>query len=221
MVLIITILMVTTTMVVTEARTARHGEMQNSKAAQRANFLDQRAETVTLDLNMESLLRAEFEALVQALGELREAFEKARLWTGSTQQVAEMMEYRKSFVSTLENTRILQERAEAGHVDAQVNLGFLYYKGDIVKQSDEKAVEWWEKAAMKGYSYAQHNLGGMYHDGRGVEQNHKKAVELYTMAAMQGQVEAFLLLCFGSGFLIQGTSRIRLCRGGLLTQSLK
>ena len=56
MVLIITILMMTTTMVVAEARTARHGEMQNSKAAQRANFLDQRAETVTLDLNMESLL---------------------------------------------------------------------------------------------------------------------------------------------------------------------
>ena len=128
-------------MVVTEARTARHGELQNSKTAQSANFLDQRVDTVTLDLNVESQLKAEFAALVQALGELREAFEKARLWKGSKQQVAEMTQHRKSFELTLANTRTLQERAEAGHVDAQVNLGFMYYKGNTVEQSDATAAQ--------------------------------------------------------------------------------
>ena len=55
-----------------------------------------------------------------------------------------------------------------GLAGAQCNLGIMYDDGHGVKQSYEKAVEWYGKAAKQGYAGAQCNLGFMYYNGHGV-----------------------------------------------------
>ena len=59
-----------------------------------------------------------------------------------------------------------------------------------LQQDNEKAFEWWKKAAKQGVAHAQCNLGFMYHNGHGVDVNYKKAIEWYEKAAKQGYAEA-------------------------------
>ena len=44
----------------------------------------------------------------------------------------------------------IQERAEAGDVDAQNNLGEMYETGDGVPRDFAKAIEWYRKSAEQG-----------------------------------------------------------------------
>ena len=62
----------------------------------------------------------------------------------------------------------------------------MYEDGTGVEQSDEKAVEWWQKAAEQGFASAQYKLGYMYYHGYGIEESYEKAVEWYQKAAEQG-----------------------------------
>ena len=62
----------------------------------------------------------------------------------------------------------------------------MYENGHGVKQSYEKAVEWYAKAAKQGHAYAQCNLGNMYENGHGVKQSDSDAIRWYGMAAKQG-----------------------------------
>ena len=50
-------------------------------------------------------------------------------------------------------------RAEQGDVDAQLNLGNMYFNGEGVPQDDKAAVKWYRLAAEQGNARAQHNLG--------------------------------------------------------------
>ena len=59
-----------------------------------------------------------------------------------------------------------------------------------MEQNDQKAVEWYRKAAEQGDASAQNNLGWMYQKGRGVEQNLSKAREWCQKAAAQGYERA-------------------------------
>ena len=86
--------------------------------------------------------------------------------------------------------------AMQGHAGAQCNLGVMYYNGHGVKQSYEKAVEWYAKAAKQGHASAQCNLGFMYENGHGVKQSYEKAVEWYGKAAKQGLAGAQCCLGF-------------------------
>lgn len=43
------------------------------------------------------------------------------------------------------------EAAEAGDINAQYNLGVMYEHGHGVKQSDQKASEWYQMAADSGH----------------------------------------------------------------------
>ena len=76
--------------------------------------------------------------------------------------------------------------AEQGHAQAQVNLGWCYESGTEVEKDEQKAVEWYQKAAEQGYANAQCNLGVCYEHGTGVEKDEQKAVEWYQKAAEQG-----------------------------------
>jgi hypothetical protein len=78
--------------------------------------------------------------------------------------------------------RELNAAAKSGDALAAFDLGVLYFKGEIVLQSDEKAVEWWRRAAKGGSTAARTALGGMYLEGRGVKQSDKKAAEWYRRA---------------------------------------
>ena len=62
----------------------------------------------------------------------------------------------------------------------------MYENGHGVKQSYEKAVEWYAKAAKQGQTDAQFNLGFMYANGHGVKQSDSDAIRWYGMAAKQG-----------------------------------
>ena len=80
--------------------------------------------------------------------------------------------------------------AEQGLAEAQVNLGFMYAKGQGVPQDDVEAVTWYRKAAEQGHAAAQFSLGYMYANGEGVPQNEVEAVRWYRKAAKQGLAAA-------------------------------
>ena len=88
------------------------------------------------------------------------------------------------------SVRYLNDLAERGYPDAQLNFGFLYEFGQGVGQSYAKAAEWYAKAAEQGYDIAQYSLGLAYSNGHGVSQDYVKAVEWYTKSAEQGYADA-------------------------------
>ena len=82
--------------------------------------------------------------------------------------------------------RGLQERADRGDVEAQTELGSLYYAGRGVPQDDDAAVRWTRLAAEQGYAPAQYNLGLLYFRSRGVLGDDAEAARWYRAAAEQG-----------------------------------
>jgi TPR repeat protein len=65
--------------------------------------------------------------------------------------------------------RLLRTTADQGHADAQNSLGFMYGKGEGVKQDFAEAARWFRKAADQGLAGAQYNLGVKYAHGQGVK----------------------------------------------------
>ncbi len=84
----------------------------------------------------------------------------------------------------------IEAAAEQGDMEAQFNLGLMYYDGEGTEVNYEKVLYWWEKAAEQGDVRAQFNVGSMYYDGEGTEVNYKKALYWYEKAAEQGDVDA-------------------------------
>lgn len=64
--------------------------------------------------------------------------------------------------------------------------------GNGVSEDDQKAREWFEKAAAQGNAWAQVLLGAMYHGGKGGLKDYQKAREWYEKAADQGNALAQL-----------------------------
>ena len=89
---------------------------------------------------------------------------------------------------------VLQAKAQAGDADAKLRLGEVYERGAGVKQSDEEAAKWYEKAASQGNSAAEVDLGVLLWSGRGVPEDKTKAVEWYRKAARQGNGSAMFNL---------------------------
>ena len=86
--------------------------------------------------------------------------------------------------------KLLLPLAEAGNVEAQSNLAWLYLNGAGVDQDTARAAGWYRKAAEQGNAYAQYNYADMCQQGQGVEQSDEQAVHWYRKAAMQGQGNA-------------------------------
>jgi TPR repeat protein len=80
--------------------------------------------------------------------------------------------------------------AEQGDAKAQLNLGFMYEKGQGVVQDYAESVKWYRKAAEQGRADAQTNLGFMYDEGPGVPQHSAEAVKWLRKAAEQGVAQA-------------------------------
>ena len=85
------------------------------------------------------------------------------------------------------NTKILSNQNTAAEI---YELGVAYYEGDSVPEDDDKAFEWYTKAADQGLDVAQLNIGGLYENGYGVPQDYDTAFEWYKKAADQGNQEA-------------------------------
>ena len=85
----------------------------------------------------------------------------------------------------------LRRRAESGNTAAECYIcGWRYANGRSVIQSDEKAVEWYRRAAEQGHAIAQYDLSWMYQHGRGVSQNSSEAAQWCRRAAKQGYADA-------------------------------
>ena len=81
----------------------------------------------------------------------------------------------------------LRELAEAGDLDAQIELGQRYQAGDGgVHQDYAEAVRWYRRSADQGHALGQAFLGFMYSNGRGVQQDYGEAVRWYRRSAEQG-----------------------------------
>ncbi len=89
----------------------------------------------------------------------------------------------------------LLERAEAGDVEAQFELGRRYTTGDDGTEKDAaEAARWFRKAAEQGEKRAQTNLAMSYAKGRGVARDDVEAVNWLFRAADQNHPRAMFLL---------------------------
>ena len=116
-------------------------------------------------------------------------------------------------ISAQEWSKELEKRAKGGEVEALVEVGNAYFKGNGVKRDLEKAAKCYYKAIQRGneevkenfYSFyskqlekyaksgdaqAQYEVGCAYQKGDGVDRNIKTAAEWYMMAADQGHEQA-------------------------------
>lgn len=94
-------------------------------------------------------------------------------------------------VSKEKATQYFQLATAQGHIDAQVQLGFLYYMGEGGLPGDkEKAYELFRDAAEKGNSMGQFRLGSMYYYGKGVIQDKAEALRLFKLSAEQDNPRA-------------------------------
>ena len=80
----------------------------------------------------------------------------------------------------------LLKAAEAGIVEAQSNLGQMYY----FEKNYQEAAYWLLKAAKENLASAQNNLAVMYSEGLGVKQNKERAIYWLQKAADQGDSTA-------------------------------
>lgn len=76
--------------------------------------------------------------------------------------------------------------AYLGDPEAEFKLAAIYSKGEGVPQSDEEALRWFERAALRGIPEAQYNVGVMHANGLGVERDVAEAARWYRMAAEEG-----------------------------------
>jgi TPR repeat protein len=79
-------------------------------------------------------------------------------------------------------------------MDAQNQLGLLYYDGRGVPQNFKQASVWFRKAAEQGHAGAQVNLGTLYFLGYGVSENNQEALFWFRKAAAQRDALAFAKL---------------------------
>jgi len=76
----------------------------------------------------------------------------------------------------------LSKAAMQGLADAQYSLGLIA----SANNNDEKAIQWWRRAAAQKYVKAQHNLAISYLTGKGVQANRDKAAQWFIQEAEQG-----------------------------------
>ncbi len=76
--------------------------------------------------------------------------------------------------------------AMKGHVEAQLNLGFMYNQGLGVPQDNIEAAKWYRQTAEQGLAEAQAELGTLYFHGLGVPQDFFEAEKWSRKAALQG-----------------------------------
>lgn len=97
--------------------------------------------------------------------------------------------------------RLFKQAANLGNIEAQANLGNLYYMGYGVEVDFYKAYYWYDKSANLGNAKAQCGLGSMYEEGEVVNKNIDSAIFWYKKSALQNNAKAQfnlgLLYCEG------------------------
>lgn len=80
--------------------------------------------------------------------------------------------------------------ARFGHIEAEIELGNMYYSGKFGAVNIKEAINWYLQAAAQGSDRAQYIMGNLYTQGKGVNKDAAKAFEWYCKAALQGHAVA-------------------------------
>ena len=88
-----------------------------------------------------------------------------------------------------EALRETYEKAKAGDMNAQYELGTCFMTGKGIHQDFEYAMEWLLKAADQGEPFAMYNIGILYSCGHGVKQNCSMAQLWFAKANEHGLVD--------------------------------
>ena len=80
--------------------------------------------------------------------------------------------------------------ARQGVASAQIKLGDMFAKGDLVPEDDAEAMKWWRMAADQGDANGQHNMGVAYFSGEDVPQDYVQAYMWWSLAVAQGDADA-------------------------------
>jgi len=97
----------------------------------------------------------------------------------------------------IEGIQCLKEAATLGYVNAQCDLGVIYFKGTGVQKDEEEGLKWFKEAADQDYVKAQFNFGfAMLQRG-----NKEVAYEYLKKAADQGHANARLIIQ-GDSFMV-------------------
>ena len=81
-------------------------------------------------------------------------------------------------------------KIKKGDAAAMYSWGEACQHGSFVVKNEEKAIEWYSKAAEKGHKEAQYCLGKAFYDGCVVKQNYQEALKWFQNAAEQGHAES-------------------------------
>lgn len=86
--------------------------------------------------------------------------------------------------------RLLKAQADAGDSDAQVNLGYMYARGDTVPINHAEALRLYELSAAQNNGEGMNAIGYKYKHGSGVTPDIDKAVYWYCAAIARGSPRA-------------------------------
>lgn len=110
------------------------------------------------------------------------------------------------FAGKAANLNALEEKANQGDVESQLNLAGMYRwgqdQGYDVPRDDSKVFYWIQKAADQGIAEAERYVGDAYMNGEGVDRDTDKAVIWYSKAGNHGNLAAQNIL--GSKFFNDG-----------------
>ena len=80
----------------------------------------------------------------------------------------------------------LLQAAEQGEMEAQYQIGQMFYYGQGVAQDYNAAEKWFRRAAEQGHLNAQNSYAFIYAEGRGFSKDPTKAAEWFRRAAEKG-----------------------------------
>ena len=86
--------------------------------------------------------------------------------------------------------RLLRERADAGDSDAQVNLGYMYARGDGVAPNQAEALRLYQLSAAQNNGEGMNAIGYKYDFGSGVVPDPDRAVYWFCAAIARGNPRA-------------------------------
>lgn len=84
----------------------------------------------------------------------------------------------------------LMLRAKSGDLDAQYSIGTMYDVGEGIEENEEKAIEWYLKAASQGHAQAQYMMGMMYETSEHLSNDAHQSLEWFQKSAAQGNSDA-------------------------------
>ena len=67
-------------------------------------------------------------------------------------------------------------------VEAQYNLGNMYYRGKVISEACIEALKWYQKSANHGFAKAHFISGVMYDNGNGIPESDVKAQSWWSVS---------------------------------------